>query len=101
MIVSLLHYLLDYQMQMMPETWHWQHDHILTMLIHEALLYVLTYSSIFIVGLQLFPYMKVDCLCFELIYARALNRHSGWNSHIYYAQRELRVVLRDWDTRRI
>ena len=42
--------------------------HILTMLIHEALLFVLTFSSIIILGIQLFPYIKVDCLYFNLIY---------------------------------
>ena len=52
MIVIRLDVLLDYQMQMMPETWRQQRNHILTMLIHEALLY---YSSIIILEIQLFP----------------------------------------------
>ena len=64
-------------MQTMPEKWRWQGDHILTMLIHEALLSVLTYSSIIILGIQLFPYIKVDCLCFDLLYEWPLEHHSG------------------------
>ena len=59
--------IIDYQMQMVPEKWRWPRDHIWRMRIHEALLSVLTYSLIIILGLQLFPYMNVDCVCFDLL----------------------------------
>ena len=67
-------------MQTMPEKWHRQRDHILIMLSNEALLSVLTSSPIIMLGLQVFPYMKVDCLCFGLIYEWPLELHSARNT---------------------
>ena len=55
-------------------------DHIWTMLIHQVLHSVRTYSTIIILGLKLFSYMKVDCLCFDLVYEWPLEHHSGWNA---------------------
>ena len=85
-IVSHSIFLLDYQMQTKPESWRRPPAHILTMLIHEALLSVLIYASIIILALQLFPYMKVDCLFLDLIYELPLEHHSGWNAHLNYTQ---------------
>ena len=76
--------MLDWQIHMMPEKWYQPCDHILTMHIHVALQLTFCahiFTFIFL-GLPFFHYVKVDWLCFDVIYKCPLEHHSGWNAHL-------------------
>ena len=79
----------------------WPHGHVLSVLIRGALLSVLACSSIIVLGLRLFPYMEVHCLCFGLVCEGPLGHRSGWSVHLDWAQVGLGVVLHGWDAGRM